>query len=216
MLYLNIPYSEKDKAKEKGAQWNPLRKKWYIRNRFDYPKFSKWIRGEKEEVYVICDCFYIVISSLNCYKCKKETPVIGFGVEQYYNFWDPEVFDEPRNWYFEFFNNGIQIASGLDFPFKKSFSATLAAKYSYYNDQNFSNHCSNCKSKFGNFHIFQEVESPFFINGKEDASKLQLIKVNLSEDIILEWLDLGYGSYEHLYIKKYGTIICEINYTSFK
>jgi ribonuclease HI len=29
-IYLNVPYSEKDKAKEKGARWDAGKKKWYI------------------------------------------------------------------------------------------------------------------------------------------------------------------------------------------
>ena len=29
-IYLKVPYSEKDKAKEKGARWDPSKKKWYI------------------------------------------------------------------------------------------------------------------------------------------------------------------------------------------
>jgi hypothetical protein len=28
--YLNVPYAEKDKAKDKGARWDADRKKWYV------------------------------------------------------------------------------------------------------------------------------------------------------------------------------------------
>jgi hypothetical protein len=29
-IYLNVPYSKKDLAKEKGARWDAGKKKWYI------------------------------------------------------------------------------------------------------------------------------------------------------------------------------------------
>ncbi len=29
-IYLNVPYSEKDLAKGKGARWDAGKKKWYI------------------------------------------------------------------------------------------------------------------------------------------------------------------------------------------
>lgn len=41
-LYLNVPCSEKDKAKVLGAKWNAKAKKWYIDVQSDeYVKFSK-------------------------------------------------------------------------------------------------------------------------------------------------------------------------------
>lgn len=47
VLFLDVPYKEKDEAKLLGARWNPEMKKWYVEKRFDYPKFAKWIlKGE--------------------------------------------------------------------------------------------------------------------------------------------------------------------------
>lgn len=40
MLYIKIPYEEKDAAKALGARWNPERKQWYIPDKKDYHKFS--------------------------------------------------------------------------------------------------------------------------------------------------------------------------------
>ena len=37
MLYLNVPYIEKDEAKNLGARWDPQRKKWYAP---DYHKYG--------------------------------------------------------------------------------------------------------------------------------------------------------------------------------
>ena len=44
LLYLNVPYSEKEEAKKLGAKWNPEKKKWYYNgNPENYIKFAKWL-----------------------------------------------------------------------------------------------------------------------------------------------------------------------------
>lgn len=36
MLYLEVPFKEKDEAKRLGARWDPNMKKWYVcRNRWN-------------------------------------------------------------------------------------------------------------------------------------------------------------------------------------
>lgn len=36
IIYLNVSFADKDKAKAKGAKWNPERKKWYIYENNEY------------------------------------------------------------------------------------------------------------------------------------------------------------------------------------
>lgn len=45
----------------------------------------------------------------------------------------------------------------------------------------------------GDFYLFGEVDSPFFIDSEERAWKLKLYKVPLKNDIIVE-ADIGWGS----------------------
>ena len=45
----------------------------------------------------------------------------------------------------------------------------------------------------GDFYLFGEVDSPFFIDSEERARKLKLYKVPLKNDIIVE-ADIGWGS----------------------
>lgn len=78
-LLLNVPYAEKDEAKGLGARWNPELKKWYVENRKDYYKFKKWILGDRAEICILCDYFYIVEGIHTCFKCRNKTKVIGFG-----------------------------------------------------------------------------------------------------------------------------------------
>lgn len=43
MLFLNVPYSEKDEAKALGAKWNAAQKKWYVPDSIDVNKFERWM-----------------------------------------------------------------------------------------------------------------------------------------------------------------------------
>ena len=46
-IYLNVPFSEKDSAKRRGAKWDSIKTKWYIFIDDNIPLFAKWI-DEKE------------------------------------------------------------------------------------------------------------------------------------------------------------------------
>ncbi len=43
--YLNVPYSEKDYAKTRGARWDAIKKSWYIENIEDITPFMQWMPG---------------------------------------------------------------------------------------------------------------------------------------------------------------------------
>ena len=41
-LYLNVPYGEKDIAKNKGAWWDNNKRKWYVPHGMDIHRFKRW------------------------------------------------------------------------------------------------------------------------------------------------------------------------------
>ena len=43
MTFLNVPYAEKDQARELGARWNPTRKRWYVPNGVALEPFERWL-----------------------------------------------------------------------------------------------------------------------------------------------------------------------------
>ena len=69
-LLLNVPYAEKDEAKSLGARWNPELKKWYVADKKDYHKFTKWYK-DKNANLIVMDHLYIVVGKQNCFKCKN-------------------------------------------------------------------------------------------------------------------------------------------------
>ena len=41
-VYLNVPFSQKDAAKELGAKWDAAQKKWYVLDDKELSLFSQW------------------------------------------------------------------------------------------------------------------------------------------------------------------------------
>ena len=46
MTFLNVPYAEKDQARELGARWNPTRKRWYVPDGVATEAFARWMAKE--------------------------------------------------------------------------------------------------------------------------------------------------------------------------
>lgn len=42
MLFLTVPYAEKDEAKALGARWNPAKRRWYVPDGVATAPFAKW------------------------------------------------------------------------------------------------------------------------------------------------------------------------------
>lgn len=41
--YLNVPFSEKDRARQLGAKWDVGRKRWYVENVVNIAAFTRWM-----------------------------------------------------------------------------------------------------------------------------------------------------------------------------
>ena len=47
-MFLNVPYAEKDQARELGARWNPTRKRWYVPPGVALEPFERWLAKDGE------------------------------------------------------------------------------------------------------------------------------------------------------------------------
>ncbi|SFB85799.1 DUF5710 domain-containing protein [Massilia yuzhufengensis] len=50
MLFLTVPYAEKDEAKALGARWNPTKRRWYVPDGVATAAFAKWAAQGAEAV----------------------------------------------------------------------------------------------------------------------------------------------------------------------
>lgn len=212
-LLLNVPYSEKDEAKVLGARWNPDLKKWYAPSPQKYPLFYKWMDLPSDEVRVIViDYFYIVEGIRTCFKCGKKTKVVCFGVEKIYEVLNPDEYGDDIE-LFHYYSDKIHLIPSLpNTCFANEFWDYMKTNYHFYQDYSKqggtykANHCHFCNSIQGEFHLFCEPDSPFFINNGNDAAKLTLHKIHLKNDIITGDIVAGENPYDSL-IKPYAKII---------
>lgn len=214
MLLLNVPYIEKDKAKKLGANWNPELKKWYVKNKEDYYKFVD--RIEPYGNMVVIDELYLVEGVQKCFKCGKETRVIGFGIDKHLSIdkmYDLQInYNENIEYALEEINqNDIHIVGPIT-PIPEILMKYIKSKYNYKlryskttNTSNISNCCEHCDVLQGDFFLFNEVDSPFFIHSPEDIKRLKIYKIILGYDLIINAED-GWASFDEMF-KRYGNII---------
>jgi hypothetical protein len=205
-LILDVPYEEKDKAKQLGARWNPTLKKWYVENRADYHRFGEWIFREQCEGVIICNQYYIVVGTKTCFRCHKPTKAIGFGIDDYIDFADPSEY-EIRGDNFSFSSGDISICSLLE-PLPSTVLSYLKSEFGVFESYSkqagggyLANHCSSCGVIQGNFYLFGETDSPFFIDSSEKAAALNLLRVKTPYDFIAS-ADISWGSLDYLIKEK--------------
>lgn len=213
MLFLNVPYAEKNEAKELGAKWNVEKKKWYVEKREDYDKFMKWIMTDYEEFDIICDYLYIVVGKRNCFKCNKVTNVLAFGYKNMMECFRDDL-DEAELDDVDIdisFDGDIHIG-GYELGIPNEIIECLKKHFNYKEKYSkttqmigLSNCCEHCDSLQGDYFLYEEVDSPFYIDDEEKASNLTLYKLKLPYDFAIEG-GFAYGSEDKL-IEKYAKII---------
>jgi len=200
MLILNVPYNEKDDAKSLGARWNPTVKKWYVKNKKDYYKFIRWI--EPYGNMVIIDELYLIEGVKKCFRCGKDTRVIGFGIDKHLsidglleiennNYDGNEIKEILYDKMLEINQDDIHIVGPID-PIPEPLMEYIQNKYNYKLRYSKTTHissicncCDNCDVLQGDFFLFSEVDSPFFIHSQEDVKKLKIYKIKLEQDLIV-------------------------------
>jgi len=181
-LYIEVPYEENDQAQEKGAIWDDREKMWFVQSRDEYSKFIKWINGN----IIALDEFFIIKGNQKCFRCGQVTPVIAFGFEKYYAIDTIEDTDKII-----YSCENILISDAPD-NIPPHFKNLLHDNFNFYWDLSKtinkfynSNHCQYCSVIQGNYYLFNEDESPFFIDGIEQAEKLIVYRINIENDIPL-------------------------------
>ncbi|MFC7802870.1 DUF5710 domain-containing protein [Bacillus subtilis] len=183
--YLNVPYKEREKAKEEGAKWHPLRKQWYTEGYFvDNDDFARWLDYEPSYTKFSPD-FNIVKSHRSCWNCYKSTPVYGVMCDEYEYYGDPgdpiqvgskEIYfsqwykdDEPAFFPLSHLSNEtLNQLSLINHPVIEKCISIAKRK-------NSQQYCIHCSAKQGNFYLFEEFDSPFRIN---NAANIDFYKID--------------------------------------
>lgn len=182
MVYLDVPYSEKDNAKQLGAKWNPELKKWFIPTGLDITAFIKWVPKEiKPNLYAIGELY--LVSALNtCQKCGEVVIVYCLASERFEMIEKTEDFEDEDSFdTFTTYSQLKQLPAELESFFKAKFPT-------YFNDYSntiksnyYMNHCSKCGVKSGDFFLHNKLGGAFFPEEEEQARNITLVEIPLPE-----------------------------------
>lgn len=187
-LYLEVPYNEKESLKKmaSSAGWDSDRKQWYVSQKADYNKVIQWIPNIKERSLLICDRIYIIEAMSKCHKCKKMSPTICFGLEEY--FYVKQGEKGPFLSKIKRQKGEITLAVSPK-EIGDSFKTYLQEKHHFYWDYSktvkshyFANHCV-CGGLKGDFFLYvSRQNTPFYLNSKRKVDNLNLKRIELSEN----------------------------------
>ena len=216
-IYLDVPYTEKDRAKALGARWDPDIKKWYYEGTAkNYVKFAEWL-SDSDEITIAFDYLYIVERPRICYRCGKQTRVVGLALGEHM------VISEDDNGKRECscFEDKVD-SQNLFVTWELCEDAIPPALLEYLkNNYNlhvgsskiggvyFANHCECCGAIQGSNYLAEEdlcfaAETP---EGIEELKKYRVYAVGIDEDLVIDW-NIGYSEKDGVYLK-YGKL-CEL------
>ena len=186
-LKINVPYSDKDIAKSKGAFWDVEQKTWFVPDHKDINDFQQWINKSKVSV-IIKSPVSIALNSSDCYKCANKTAVISLASNNFYYLNTDE--NEDEKWFradgWSFFSMPVFIENELVgkinklFPnYKIAYSKTAESSY-------WANHCEHCGALQGDFFLHSEPGGAFFPLEIEEYEQLTFITVPSKFDIEID------------------------------
>lgn len=213
-LYLEVPYSEKEMAKNLGAQWDPVQKKWFYEGPVkNYVKFARWIAGERELTIIAHEYIYIIEGTQTCFRCRKQTRVVGLGIGEHTRLYRNDNGSFESETVEDFVGYEPLFLSWVDEEkdIPPALLRYLKQKYCVHTGFSktagvcFANHCEHCGVIQGNWYLFEE-DSPltlFIPDGpalREKLSKLKIFSIGIDENLVLDW-NFGFGDNDDLYLK---------------
>ncbi|EJN95053.1 DUF5710 domain-containing protein [Streptococcus ratti] len=214
-LFLDVPYSEKDEAKQLGAKWHPQMKKWYTQcEREDYVRFSKWLLKRSDDVIIATDYLYIIEGHQECWKCKQSTLVVGLGIGEYIH-----IFGDLYNAEIEIVEDSVGVGEEVHLAWTEKESDIPPKLLNYLKEHyfvkmmysktlgkhTFANYCQHCNVLQGNWFLFSEPDSPLStcVEGAELESRMNKLKIRMipiEDDLIVKW-DVEWCSNDFAYLK---------------
>lgn len=178
VVFLDVPYAQKDQVKSLGAKWNPEKKQWYIPPGKDTVPFKKWLaKTESNSLIKARAPLFLVESTEICWKCKKSTPVVTIASSGILDESDGlQVFDFCIFGFIDFLPETLLNLIKDRFPtYFKDFSKTTNSTY-------YMNHCS-CRASLGDFYMISEPGGAFYPTDTSEAEKITLTKIEVGSEI---------------------------------
>ncbi len=186
-FYINVPYAEKNAAKELGAKWDPQKKSWFIPKELDQLYFKKWLQENNNknlDADIRSNGFFIVESLEQCWRCRQITSVFAFLLPEDHQVknYDENADDDTPIWvtagykvilgFIRFLNKEcLETIQKISSHYYFDFSKTASSSY-------YMNHCRNCNSRLGDFYMHSEPGGAFSPMTCEQAGDIKLYWYN--------------------------------------
>ncbi|MBA0215769.1 DUF5710 domain-containing protein [Pectobacterium brasiliense] len=113
-LILNVPFSEKDDAKQKGARWDPELKKWYVPTGKSSLQFIPWIPEltDNKKYHLFNEYYFIGENERLCWKCGELISLFAFCLPRGHKYLtidyldpDDEAIEDSSEW--SYYDNSL-------------------------------------------------------------------------------------------------------------
>lgn len=182
IVFLDVPYQDKDEAKRLGAKWSSAERKWYVPEGPWLELFARWLPEARKAGLQISPPIYVVESSSCCWSCGCETPVIALAADHLEG---EEQEAEGEEGCLLLLSNVEYLPAELfhllvpKYPFfRKRYSKTAGARY-------FMNHCS-CAAPQGDFFLHSEPGGAFFPTSPEEVARIVLRQLPVAGPLRVE------------------------------
>jgi hypothetical protein len=207
-FYINVPYAEKNLAKENGAKWDPQKKSWFIPREIDHIYFQQWIKkeniSETSDNNIRSSGFFVAESLEFCWKCKLITPVFAFLLPENHTETEYDEDEEKTIWVSADYKTFISFTDTLSEQPKKIIGKFSSHYYFDFSKKSSSgyymNHCKNCGSKLGDFYMHSEPGGAFDPMTPKEASKIKLYWHNELFEASVGTYSIDINHYEHMQI----------------
>lgn len=179
---LNVPFSEKDEAKQLGARWDATLKVWFVPDGVDSTAFRRWL-PTVPEIEIRSHSYSIAQTETACWKCNELTRVYGFVLPVGHQTVEQDE-EGAAEWYWYEHDSSAMVLYVTDLSpiavarlkditlhYYVDFSKTTSSSY-------WMNHCEHCGMKQGDFAMYCEPGGAFFPMDEKAASRITLQAVH--------------------------------------
>lgn len=183
-LKINVPYSDKDVAKSKGAFWDVDSKTWFVPDHKDINDFMQWI--DIDNVSLITKSpIYIALNMRECYRCAEKTLVISLASDNFYYLNEDE--NENQKWFLSddlsFFSMPTYMEKELEDILSQTFQNYKIGYSRMAEGSYWANHCKHCGALQGDFHLHSEPGGAFFPLDIEEYEQITFVSIKTKFDL---------------------------------
>jgi hypothetical protein len=172
---LQVPFTEKDDAKQLGARWDSRQRTWYVPEGADPTPFEKWL-PEAQAPNIRAPSWELIVALRECWRCAQSTRVFAVVLPPGHEALIEE--DDPAGDRWERGECSVLLSYLEAVPAEVTTQLRMLAPHyrldhsrtteSFY----WMNHCEHCEAKLGDFDTIEEPGTFFELGAGLDERRL--------------------------------------------